>query len=289
MSKIPVKTFLAKVEEIIAQGQSYEKGKDGSHGECDCIGLIIGAIRRAGGQWRGIHGSNYAIRQEVDAYSKIEGKNSLTPGEVVFKRLEPGANKYDLKPRYEPGGAYYNGDVGDYYHIGVVLSVSPLRIRHMTSPKAKIDTDLGAWSYHGWLKKVARAESEIKEREGIAMETKAKIVPTSTSKGDTVNLREKASRDARVVVRVPFYAEITVLQDFGQWCQIKWNNKTGYVMSDFVEYGGADGETGEVVQDDLNQVDRYLTLIEKNNQDIQTLQKANDELIDKISSIVGRG
>lgn len=39
--------WLCKVDEIAAEGPSYKLGHDGSDGSCDCIGLIIGAIRRA--------------------------------------------------------------------------------------------------------------------------------------------------------------------------------------------------------------------------------------------------
>ncbi|MBQ9632239.1 MAG: hypothetical protein IJV04_04895, partial [Lachnospiraceae bacterium] len=62
---ISVTDFLARVEQIAAEEPGYQLGHSGDDNQCDCIGLIIGAIRRAGGQWRGIHGSNYAARNEL--------------------------------------------------------------------------------------------------------------------------------------------------------------------------------------------------------------------------------
>ena len=52
--------FLEKVQEIAASKPTYKLGHDGSDGTCDCIGLIIGAIRRAGQQLCGgnMGGSN---------------------------------------------------------------------------------------------------------------------------------------------------------------------------------------------------------------------------------------
>lgn len=50
--------FLTNVRRIQAADPRYRLGRDGSDGYCDCIGLVIGAIRRSGGQWRGIHGTN---------------------------------------------------------------------------------------------------------------------------------------------------------------------------------------------------------------------------------------
>lgn len=41
---IPVKQFLACVQENAARIHAYELGQDGSNGKCDCIGLIIGAL-----------------------------------------------------------------------------------------------------------------------------------------------------------------------------------------------------------------------------------------------------
>ena len=51
--------FLTNVRRIQAADPRYRLGRDGSDGYCDCIGLVIGAIRRSGGQWRGIHGTNW--------------------------------------------------------------------------------------------------------------------------------------------------------------------------------------------------------------------------------------
>ena len=57
---IQLSDFLTQIAAIAAESPSYRLGGDGSDGTCDCVGLIIGAIRRAGGQWAGTHGSNYA-------------------------------------------------------------------------------------------------------------------------------------------------------------------------------------------------------------------------------------
>ena len=57
---------------------------DGSDGYCDCIGLIIGAIRRMGLKWTGIHGSNWAARKEVEKLEKINSVNDLSVGDLVL-------------------------------------------------------------------------------------------------------------------------------------------------------------------------------------------------------------
>ena len=142
---ISLNEFLAAVEEIAAENPSYRKGGSGFDGSCDCIGLIIGALQRCGGKWTGIHGSNWAARNATDGLKRIVSNAELEVGELVYKAKAPGEKEYDLPGRYKG-----DKDQNDYFHVGVVLSVYPLRIRHMTTPTVKVDTKIGAWSHHGW-------------------------------------------------------------------------------------------------------------------------------------------
>ena len=98
---IYLKNFLARVHEIASMDIVYQEGKDGSNGACDCIGLIIGAIRRAGGSWTGIHGSNYAARYEMRELLPVMDAGELCLGDVVYKARTPGQAGYDLPERYK--------------------------------------------------------------------------------------------------------------------------------------------------------------------------------------------
>ena len=62
---VTIQMFLNKVAVIKALNPARREPGDGSNGYCDCIGLIIGAIRRCGLKWTGIHGSNWAARKEA--------------------------------------------------------------------------------------------------------------------------------------------------------------------------------------------------------------------------------
>ena len=67
-----------------------------------------------------------------------------------------------------PGRYKGDKDQNDYFHVGVVLSVYPLRIRHMTTPTVKIDTKLGAWTHHGWCSMVEKEKwNEAGTEQGI--------------------------------------------------------------------------------------------------------------------------
>ena len=149
MSQIPVPSFLEAAKEIAAEKPAYRKGGSGFDGTCDCIGLIIGAIRRCGGKWPGIHGSNWAARNAVTCLNRLVSARDLSPGDLVFKSRAPRESGYRLPARYASGP-----DRNDYYHVGLVMSVSPLRILHMTTPSILTDTKLGKWSHHGWCSRV---------------------------------------------------------------------------------------------------------------------------------------
>ena len=131
--------FLAGVEEIAATRPRYRLGGSGTDGTCDCIGLVIGAIRRAGGAWTGVHGSNWAARNEMAAMGAVTAAE-LAQGMVVYKAWEPGAKKYALPGRYKN-----SADQQDYYHVGVVTSVNPLEITHCTGPGIVRDKTQGKW------------------------------------------------------------------------------------------------------------------------------------------------
>ena len=53
--RVTVDAFIRGLVAIEALQPRYQISGVGLNGECDCIGLIIGAIMRAGGEWRGTH------------------------------------------------------------------------------------------------------------------------------------------------------------------------------------------------------------------------------------------
>lgn len=221
MAKVSKAAFLAGVEEIAATKPTYQLGHDGSDGTCDCIGLVIGAIRRAGGKWTGTHGSNYAARNEVEYLLPIEDPGELNVGEVVFKAAMPGGSSYNLPSKYAS-----DPDKRDYYHVGVVTSVDPLEITHCTGPGIVRDVKQGKWNYRGWLRKVSR------EGEETMQETTTAIVTAAS--GSSVNLRASASTSAALVERVPVGATVTITEYGDSWCRVAYAGKAGWMMRKYL-------------------------------------------------------
>jgi len=216
---IPLTDFLTHISTIAAESPSYRLGGDGSDGTCDCIGLIIGAIRRAGGKWPGTHGSNWAARNVI---SSLTENPDLFPGCLVFKGKAPGEAGYALPEKYASGS-----DLNDYYHVGVVTSIAPLEITHCTLSGSTngiaVDHKIGSWRYGGPLGLVDY------NKEGTPME----MAIVRASSGKTVNLRQ--SPGGELVVRVPVGNRVNVLEKGDQWSQIAWEGHTGFMQTRFLD------------------------------------------------------
>ena len=230
---VSVIDFLAAVALIASMQPQYRLGDSGGNGFCDCIGLIIGALLRCGKKWSGIHGSNYAARYRVrGGVKKIKSKGDLKPGHLVFKGKENGP---DLPKRYHKGKALYNGDLTDYYHVGVVISINPLRIRHMTTPTIKIVTSLGKWGYYGECTLVNYAGVQPQpEPVPEPSEPTATVVATS---GKTVNMRVGPNIKRKLVERVPIGDTVTVIRSDGDWTYVQHGQKAGYMMDKYLMTG----------------------------------------------------
>ena len=233
---VTMESFLRGVDAIAEEKPTYRLGHDGSDGTCDCIGLIIGAIRRAGGEWNGTHGSNWTARNAMDTLHAVADPGDLQVGQVVFKAAEPGQSGYNLPDRYKG-----DADTRDYYHVGVVRSVSPLDIVHCTGPGIVHDNKLGKWNYAGWLRMVSLGNDE---GEATGMQT---AVVTAES-GSTVNLRK--TPHGALEDRVPVGSTAQVLDTMDGWARITVSGKTGWMDMKYLRMqnssepdasGGADG------------------------------------------------
>lgn len=261
MTQVSKTAFLAAVESIAAEKPSYQLGHDGSDGKCDCIGLLIGGIRRAGGAWSGTHGSNYAARNEVEYLLPFDTADDLTVGEAVFKAAMPGGPNYNLPSRYDS-----DPDRRDYYHVGVVTSVNPLEITHCTGPGIVRDTKRGKWNYRGWLRKVSR--------EGDTMPDTQTTATVTAVSGSNVNLRASASTSAALVERVPVGATVTVLEYGDAWCRISYAGQAGWMMRMYLHLSS----------DTSNETDAPADTVS-----IQLPRALAEQLLQALSEGVGRG
>ena len=246
--QITAAQFLSAIQQNVQRVKEYSLGCDGSEGKCDCIGLIIGALRLAGLKWTGTHGSNWAARNAVDDLHRISNAGSLIPGMVVFKAREPWDERYSLPAVYRD-----SPDKKDYYHVGVVTSVNPLRITHCTSVPGgiKVDTVLGQWKYAAKLKQVNYEEDE-------PMETLYQAIVTAAN-GLPVRLRADASANAKVVEQIPVGTVVDVLEEGADWDRISDSGVEGFMMSKFLKKH----DPSEIVQVNKSALDGIYTCLKK--------------------------
>ena len=262
--------FLSAVDAIQAEAPTYRSGGKAADGTCDCIGLIIGALNRCGAKWPGIHGSNWAARNAMAWLLPVSDASDLTVGDIVYKARRPGETGYSLPDRYAA-----DPDRADYYHVGVVRSVSPLRIVHCTSPGGVItDTKLGKWAYRGGLILIGEADDEGKVVTGMG------TAPVTAESGSTVNLRREPH--GALVDRVPVGSVVHVASYLpgAQWAQVAYSGKVGWMDVDFLRMQDV-GEAGTESTDSAADDGDLVTL--------RVPRAAAEHLMDALSQTLGRG
>ena len=255
-----IRQFLEKVQVIKNLDPAYKQPGDGSNGVCDCIGLIIGAIRRMCLKWTGIHGSNYASRYQTVDLKYISSESELQLGDIVYKGVGADGkgkrpcnagtftHKYDLPSRYKKGNQYYDGDLTDYYHVGVVTQVSPLRITHMTSPRMKVDTSVGKntaspWSYFGKAKPIVTAANDKPDPKPTPTPVPVPSTGTkaivSAENGQPVKCRQYPSTGCATWDKIPCGTEVEILEPGETWCKVNAGRRKGwYMMASFLDVIG---------------------------------------------------
>lgn len=270
--------FLFRISQIAGEEPKYAIGHDGSDGQCDCIGLVKGAIRRAGGTPTGLTGTNYAARNTITGMREIIGDSQLKAGDVVLKSRDPGESGYALPEGYMAGGKYYNADLRDYYHIGVVTGVNPLRITHMTTPTAKTDTRIGKWRWQGKLPHVGGETSSGGDK---AVETTATV---RTPNGGSVNVRAGSGTSFKLIDRIDNGETVKITIKGDRWSKIEYQPLSGrtligWVMNEFLIF---DNETPAAEKKET--ITLTLT-VDQARAMLAGLEAIEDQIVDRI----GRG
>lgn len=193
------------------------------HWVTDCSGLFAYSFAQLGGKIA--HGSNSIWNNHT------AGKGTLLAG-----------MRTDHKPLL-PGTAVFTSDGDRHNHIGLYIGNG--MVIEAQGTLAGVVTSMVTnkkWTHWAELKNVSYENDE-----GGDTKMNAIVVLPTGAKGNTVNMREKPSKgsDSKIVTRVPVGATVEVIQDKGQWCFIDYGDKTGWMMSDYLEYGGSDGESSE--------------------------------------------
>jgi len=145
----------------------------------DCSGMFVRAFRLQG--QRIYHGSNTIWRKHLREKGPIDSVRDLRPGMAVFK----------WKPDTP---AKFADNEGDFCHIGLVTSVTPLRIVHASTEgmKVKADQKIGKWKYWGVL--AAAAKPAVPAIPAIDADERGLL--RRGDRGEDVKLLQRALRSA---------------------------------------------------------------------------------------------
>ena len=174
---IQVEKLIADFEDCI--GWPYKSPGTNDERGIDCSGMFVRAFRLQGESI--YHGSNTIWRKHLSEKGRIRSAADLKPGMAVFK----------WKPDTP---AKFRDDEGDFCHIGLVTSVSPLRIVHASTEgmKVKADRKIGKWQYWGVLAETNLAPQEIVPEQAAALPVDALL--RRGDRGEDVKALQRALR-----------------------------------------------------------------------------------------------
>ena len=236
--------FVTRCYDIVKAKPVYDLGSS-SRSKCDCIGMVKYGLRQNSVTLT-TTGTNWTFRYQTKNVRKITSASVLQIGDIVFKARAPGDSGYNLPGKYRKGGDAYNGDLNDYCHIGVVASVKPLKIIHMTSPTAKEDTSIGKWKYAAELPEkyikdyMSSANDPIEEpaAQDPPEENISEIATVYAPSGKWVKIRQKPSTGCSVWDNVPIGAKVTIVTRGYEWTKVNYGRRKGwYIMTKFLTLG----------------------------------------------------
>lgn len=259
-----VTRFLELVLENVLRVKRYKNGGDGTNGDCDCIGLIIGALRLGGVKWPWTHGSNYTARNRMRWMKRLERLSDLQLGQLVYKAHEPGAKGWALPATYKG-----NTDQRDYYHVGVVTQVNPVVITNCTGVQGGIQRDKtldnGEWNWYGEIDLVEYGE------EVAGMDNA--IMYVTSDNGGPVKLRMNPNTSAGWYDQLPVGTRVEVLPwQNADWHKVYVDGQYGYMIKQYLTLQPPGGVT--VDADDVHLILPRETAVKLKNALEEALNKA---------------
>ncbi len=211
---LPADGLIALFQRMYDEHWAYKWGS-AQTGCVDCAGAFVWAYRQYG---QGIyHGSNRIARVYVDDLLPV---SQARPGMAAFKVRKPGARYYNLPAEYRQGGKYYNGDLNDYYHIGLVDSDTRYVLNAQSTKTGFVRSKITEnWACVARLKAVEYTEDTRMTRQVT---------------GGKLNMRKSPDKSADVVMQIPDGAIVTI-DSYGEtWCRVEYKGRHGYVMTKYL-------------------------------------------------------
>lgn len=217
MTKIPANNLIALFQRMYREHWPYIWGK-AEEGCVDCSGAFVYAYRQHGLTIS--HGSNAIARRYV---VKLLPVSEAKPGMAAFKLRKKGAASWALPESYWEGHGGYNGDLNDYYHIGLVDEGGQFVLNAQGTIAGFTRTKLNTWHRVGYLKAVDYDEKEM---------TPMQNMEVWSENGGTVRVREKPN--GKEITALKPGTIVQAGEDQNGWREIVFGDEGGYMMSKFL-------------------------------------------------------
>lgn len=252
-NRILVSDLISDFQTMLKERWAY--GAETKYGQVDCSGAFVWSYSQHGHSI--YHGGNRIARTEIVELIPIADAK-IVPGMAAFKRRKPGESGYALPSGYQPGGAHYNGDLNDYYHIGLVDEDTTRVLNAQSAATGFVASDIGkGWSHVAYLKQVDYNGTDVKQEvhdpvvdAGNSTDANDKPAPTPSTKtayvtsenGKAVKMREKPSESCRNWKELKVGTVVTIRGNASNgWTPISYGGKNWYMMSKFL--------TSDIVED----------------------------------------
>lgn len=253
---LPVATLIDEFQIMYKEHWQYIWGYH-EKGIVDCSGAFYYVFKKHNLPM--YNGSNRIARVYTTGglipLEKAKKEGLLANGMAVFKHYAPSDKNYNLGTGYKPKGAYYNGDLNDYHHIGLYVDGYVLNAQGAKTGfvKSKLSEH---WTYVAYLKNVDYGKEK-------PMETKTQVVvrlAETSSASKTVNVRMKPASNGALLFSVPFGSVVQTDNQEGEWTHINYGGRTGWMMTKFLKEQD-ELQLPEVVRTYLADIDKALNSI----------------------------
>lgn len=249
------KDILADFQRMEREHWNYSWGHHET-GCVDCSGAFVWSYENHG---KSIYnGSNRIARvyvERVIPIAEARAKGLIVPAMAAFKAYEPTSQYYNLKDTYQPKGKYYNGDLNDYHHIGLIDEDTNYVLNAQGAKTGFVRSRIKEnWSHVGFLLAITY--------EGVVPVEDVKMMVGNLSPGTTtVNMRKDPAPSASIIDKLKAGTVVSKVGEQGVWSKVMAQNKVGWIMSQFlVNY--ADGTSQMTIEQRVADLERRVAVLE---------------------------
>ena len=190
----------------------------------------------------------------------------MTPEECVQQlgKVPAGAFLFILQQDGKEPEKYKQDGIGNASHIGICTGSRGEGAIHSSASRGCVAESKfsgksisGGWNRVGLWDQVAYDYGEGGGAEPAPApdpepEPEVWTAKVWAEKGNTVNLRKRASKLSALVERIKVGETVDVLKYGAEWCQVRWKNYTGYMMTEFLIFDDQIDERYTVTIEDLS-------------------------------------